>query len=114
MQAEIISYVEVINKTIDIGDDTFFSDFINQVGPKGTFLNDRRTAKFIRDELWFPSLLDRNGYENWVKKGSTTMKSRCQEFKYEMLKKYQPQPLEADIDLDMQKLLNKAKKELSN
>jgi trimethylamine--corrinoid protein Co-methyltransferase len=114
MQAEIISYVEVINKTIDVAEDAFFSDFVNQVGPKGSFLNDRRTAKVIRDELWFPSLLDRNGYEKWVKKGSTTMKSRCQAFKNAMLKKCQTQPLEADIDLEIQKLLNKAKKELSN
>jgi trimethylamine--corrinoid protein Co-methyltransferase len=114
LQAEIISYVEVLNKALDIGDNAFFSDFVNQVGPKGSFLNDRRTAKVIRDELWFPSLLDRNGYDNWVKKGSSTMKARCQAYKDEVLKKYKPQPLEPDIDQEMQKLLTKAKKELSN
>ena len=114
MQAEIISYVETINKTIDASDEAFFSDAVNQIGPKGSFLKDRRTAKVIRKELWFPSLLDREGYENWLKNGSVSMKTRCQKFKDETLKKYQPQPLEKSIEEDLQKWLNKAKKELSN
>lgn len=114
MQAEIISYVEKINKTIDTSDDAFFLDAVNQIGPKGSFLKDRRTAKVIRKELWFPSLLDRDGYENWSKNGSVSMRTRCSEFKEKALKKHQPQPLERNIEEDLQKLLEKAKKELMN
>ena len=114
MQAEIISYVETINTTLDASDEAFFSDAVNQIGPKGSFLKDRRTAKVIRKELWFPSILDRDGYENWIKNDSLTMKTRCKDFKDESLKKYQPEPLEKSIEEDLEQLFKKAKKELSN
>jgi trimethylamine--corrinoid protein Co-methyltransferase len=110
MQAEIISYLENANRIIDFDDDSFVTDLINEVGPKGTFLNKRHTAKNIRKELWFPNLLDRKNYDNWLKSDSTDMEQRCRIRKEELLAKHEPAPLSDDIEKDLEKIVKNAKK----
>ena len=113
LQSEIISYLESANRTIIFDDDTFAIDLINEVGPKGTFLTKLHTAKNIRKELWFPSLLDRKNYDKWLKAGSTDMKKRCSDRKDELLATYEPTSLENDVKQDLEKILEKAKNTLS-
>ena len=113
MQSEIISYVENVNRNLDTSEEAFFSDIIHKVGPQGSFLKDPHTAKKIRKELWFPSLLDREGYDAWIKNESSNMKKRCVEFKEKNLKNYHPEPLDITIEKELEKLLKKAKNELS-
>ena len=113
MQSEIISYLESTNRIIDFDDDLFATDLINEVGPKGTFLNKRHTAKNIRKELWFPSLLDRRNYDNWLKAGSTSMEKRCRDRKEELLAKHEPKPLDKDVKKDLEKIVKDAKQNIS-
>ena len=113
MQSEIISYLESVNRVLSFDDDSFVTDLINEVGPKGTFLDKHHTAKNIRKELWFPSLLDRKNYDNWLKAGSTGMEKRCRNRKEELLAKYEPAPLDEDLKNDLEKFIKDAKKNLS-
>ena len=113
MQSEIISYLESTNRLISFDDDIFATDLISEVGPKGTFLNKRHTAQNIRKELWFPTLLDRENYDSWLKADSTGMEERCRKRKEELLAKHEPTPLDDDIRNDLEKLIEDAKKNLS-
>ncbi|MBY9004864.1 MAG: trimethylamine methyltransferase family protein [Candidatus Lokiarchaeota archaeon] len=113
MQSEIISYIESIHREVSFDDETFAFDVIKETGPKGSFLNKSHTRNNIRNELWFPSLLDRYSYEKWIKKGAMDMKKRCQMLKEKILIEHIPEPLEKDIKFDLEKLIEKAKKELS-
>lgn len=113
MQSEIISYLESANRTINFEDDLFATDLISEVGPKGTFLNKRHTAKNIRKELWFPSLLDRKNYDNWLKAGSTDMEKRCRDRKEELIAKHEPKPLDKDVKNDLERIFEDAKRNLS-
>jgi trimethylamine--corrinoid protein Co-methyltransferase len=112
MQSEIISYLESVNRVINFDDYFFATDLINEVGPKGSFLNKRHTAKNIRKELWFPALLDRENYNDWLKGDATDMEERCQSRKEEILATHEPIPLENDIIKDLEKILEDAKKNL--
>ena len=58
-------------------------------------------------------MLDRYGYEKWMKNGAMDMKKRCEMLKEKILAEHVPEPLEKDIKLDLEKLIEKAKKELS-
>ncbi|MHA1351133.1 MAG: trimethylamine methyltransferase family protein [Promethearchaeota archaeon] len=91
----------------------FATDLINEVGPKGSFLNKRHTAKNIRKELWFPTLLDRENYDNWLKADSTDMEKRCRKHKEELLAKHEPTPLDDDVKNDLGKIIEDAKRNLS-
>jgi len=113
MQSEIISYLESTNRLINFDDDIFATDLISEVGPKGTFLNKRHTAKNIRKELWFPTLLDRENYDNWLKTDSTDMEERCRNRKKELLAKHEPTPLDDDIKNDLEKVIENVKKNLT-
>ncbi len=113
MQSEIISYVENVNRTLDVSEEAFFSNILHKVGPQGSFLKEPHTTKVIRKELWFPSLLDREGYDVWIKNGSSDMKKRCIEYKEATLKKYHPQPLDNTIEKELDKLYKKVRDELS-
>ena len=113
LQSEIISYLESSNRKINFDDDLFATSLLKEVGPKGTFLTKRHTAKNIRKELWFPTLLDRKNYDNWVKSGSTDMAKRCRNRREELLANHEPTPLENDVKSDLESVLEDAKKKLS-
>lgn len=113
MQSEIISYLESTNRTINFDDDVFATDLISEVGPKGTFLNKLHTVKNIRKELWFPTLLDRENYDSWLKTGPTDMEERCRNRKKELLTKHEPTHLDDDVKNDLEKIIEDAKRNIS-
>ncbi len=112
MQSEVISYIESLNRDIIFNDDTFASDIITEVGPKGSFLENSHTRTHFRKELWFPSLLNRDAYDVWRDKGSKSMEKYCQERKEEILASHEPQPLDNDIFRDLNEIVQNAQKEL--
>jgi len=113
MQSEIISYIESMNREIKIGDDEFAINIIEEAGPKGSFIDKKHTFKHFKKEIWFPTLLDRDSYDNWIKKGATSMETRCRKRKEEILGTMSPIPLEKDIISDLEKIVSNAKKNLS-
>ena len=113
MQSEIISYLESANRLLNFDDNIFATDLISEVGPKGTFLNKHHTVKNFRKELWFPTLLDRKNYDNWLKDGSTEMGERCRNRKEELLASHEPAPLDEDIKNDLERIIEDAKSNLS-
>ena len=110
MQSEVISYVESLNRDINFDNDTFALDIIQEVGPKGSYLEKTHTRKHFRKELWFPSLLNRDIYDTWRDKGSKNMEKRCQARKEEILASHEPQPLDDDVLRDLNRIVQDAKK----
>jgi trimethylamine--corrinoid protein Co-methyltransferase len=109
MQSEIISYIESTNRTLNFDEDDFALEVVLEAGPKGSFLNKRHTAKNARKSLWIPKILDRNNYDNWVKKGAKTMEDRCRLIKEELLAKHEPVPLPDDVKNDLERVIDRAK-----
>jgi len=113
MQSEIISYIESMNREIKIGDDEFAINIIEEAGPKGSFIDKKHTFKHFKKELWFPTLLNRDSYDNWIKKGANSMEIRCRKRKEEILGTMSPEPLEKDVISDLEEIVSNAKKNLS-
>ena len=113
LQSEIIEYVESMNREIQFDDDTFALDIIADTGPSGSFINKLHTSKHFRKELWFPSLLDRESYENWVSKGAQSLEERCRKKKEEILLNHTPKILSKDLAKELNIIVDSAKKNLS-
>ena len=113
MQSEAISYVESTMKKIEFNDDTFAIDVIEKVGPKGSFIDNMHTVRHFRKEMWFPTLLDRDYYDRWKKKGSSSMERRCREKKEELLATHEPEPIASDLAKELENIVENAKRELS-
>jgi len=112
LQNEVISYAQSVNRQMTIDTDTLALDVIDQVGPKGTFIDQEHTVMHFREELWFPELLDRNFYDAWKDSGATSMADRCRIRKDEILATHQVEALDTAIDQEFTKIIETAKQEL--
>jgi len=95
---EVISYVESAMREIDFSDEALGLDEIESAGPGGTFIDRDFTAAHFRRELWFPTLLDRRYYQQWLDDGAQAMEDRVRARKAEILATHQPEPISDDLD----------------
>jgi trimethylamine---corrinoid protein Co-methyltransferase len=113
MQHEVIGFVERFMRGIAVDDDTLGFDVVNEVGPGGTFIDREHTARHFREELWFPRLLDRQFYDAWLQAGASTMADRVRAEKERLLNKHPVEPLPADLDKELSRIVAAAKKDLA-
>jgi len=78
MDDEIISMARVVERGVEVNEETMAVEQINNVGPGGHYLYEDHTMKWFRSH-WMPSLMDRNSYESWEEQGRKTMKDRVLE-----------------------------------
>ena len=112
LQAEIISFVESIVRNVKIDMDSLTFDIIKNVGPKGTFINQKHTRKHFKKELWFPTLLNRDSHDNWIKKGKNSILQECRKKKEEILKNLPQKSIDPNLENEINIFMKKAKKEL--
>ncbi len=96
MSDEIIGMVKRIMDGIDTSGDNIPLDLIDEVGPKGNFLNTSHTMDNFKEEHWQPSLMDRKNFDSWEADGSKTMGDRISEKRNEILENYEAPVLEED------------------
>ena len=112
LQDEIISYVESLCRSLEISDETLGLEVIAESGPGGSFIDKEHTVEHFRSELWFPHLLDREYYQSWLDRGALGMDERCRRRKEEILAGHQAEPLSAELERELQRIVKAAKKEL--
>jgi trimethylamine--corrinoid protein Co-methyltransferase len=93
MNDEIIAMARRIMRGIEVSDDTLMLDLIDEVGPGGEFTSTKETARRCRDEVWIPTLTDRDAWVNWEAAGSPVMYDRIRARLREILDTHQPPPL---------------------
>jgi trimethylamine--corrinoid protein Co-methyltransferase len=112
MQHEILEYVERFARGFTVDDETLGLDVIRQVGHEGRFLDTDHTVRHFRRELWFPRLLDRQFWANWVERGAGTMHQRCVEEKERILREHEPVPLDVDTARELERIVASARRNL--
>ncbi|MEI7904267.1 MAG: trimethylamine methyltransferase family protein [Candidatus Firestonebacteria bacterium] len=112
LQNEIISYVESVQREVEISDDTLGLEVIAEAGPGGSFIDSMFTAEHFRKELWFPKLLDRDYYQAWLEKGALSTEQKVKTKKDDILKNYKPEPVTAEQEKVLSECVKAAKKDL--
>jgi len=112
MQHELLGYVERIMRGVDVSDEALALDVIRSVGHDGTFLDQMHTVRHFRKELWFPQLLDREFWSNWVDQGASRMYDRCIAMQEQILREHTPEPLDEDTARDLDKIVDAARRHL--
>ena len=95
---EVIGMVKRFLTGVTVTDETLAVDVVNEIGPGGNFLAHEHTAEHFREEVWFPSLIDRTKYSAWEAAGAKTMGDRVRERVAEILATHEVPPLPADVD----------------
>lgn len=109
LQHEMIGYIERMVRGFEVTPETLAIDVIRDVGHDGQFLGEMHTVRHFRKELWFPQLLDRNFWVNWMEEGASTMHDRCSERKDELLRSHTPVPLDTLVAMELDSILDSAR-----
>jgi trimethylamine--corrinoid protein Co-methyltransferase len=105
---EFIGQVRRMMEGIRVDQEYLAVDTIKRVGPGGHFLQDDHTLNHFR-ENWQPDLTDRKTYETWKMDGATSMGQRAKEKIRHIIDNYRPQPLPAEVDAEIDRILQSGK-----
>ncbi len=104
---ELADIIKRLLKGVNVNEDTIGLDVIEKVAlsqKKGVnYLGEAHTRKFMKDELFIPSLIDRNRRSTWRKKGSKDIIARAGVQVEKILQSFNPPEVENEIET---KLLN--------
>jgi trimethylamine--corrinoid protein Co-methyltransferase len=92
---EILGWIEHSLQGIDVSETALAVDLIHEIGPDGQYIDSKHTLKHFRDR-WYPTLIDRQNYDNWQAQGATTLEERASARVKEILAEHQPEPLPAE------------------
>lgn len=104
---EIVGYARRIERGITINEETLALDVIHEVGPGGEFLTNDHTLENFRDEVWFPTLLNREIYGNW-ERHKTDMRTRIHDKTARLLAEHRAPELPADVKARLDEILKSA------
>jgi trimethylamine--corrinoid protein Co-methyltransferase len=107
---ELIGMVARIMRGVQVNADTIMLDLLEKIGPEGNFISEPRSAALCRSEAWVPSILDRNPYPSWIKKGARTTDQVLKDRVQKILATHTPVPLSPEIVQKIDLILNEAEK----
>ncbi|HEB29751.1 MAG TPA: hypothetical protein ENI15_02610 [Spirochaetes bacterium] len=101
-----------IMRRIEFSDKTFAIDEIKASGPGGSFIDREHTVKHFRKELWFPELLDRQYFQQWLENGALSMEERCRIRKEDIIGTHEPEPVPRELERALGQIVKDSKRQL--
>ena len=86
---------------------------IEELGPTGDYLSHPHTLRHFK-EPFYSKLADKGTYSQWMERGATTMEERAARQVDKILKSHEPEPLPADVQRDIQKIVEREQTELGD
>jgi trimethylamine--corrinoid protein Co-methyltransferase len=103
---DILGFLRAATRGIEVNDETLALDVIEELGPTGSFLDHDHTLRHYR-EPFYSKLADKNQYSLWLEQGGKTMEARAAEMVDSILEEHQPDPLTADIQEAIKKIVQR-------
>jgi trimethylamine--corrinoid protein Co-methyltransferase len=102
---EIIGMAARVMRGVQVNAETIMLDLIEEVGPGGMYLSQARSAALCRKEAWVPTVLDRNPYNVWERKGSQITEELANAKLKKILETHQPKPLHPEAVEKIERIL---------
>jgi trimethylamine--corrinoid protein Co-methyltransferase len=93
---DILGWLEHFLRGVEVNDETLAVDLIDAVGPDGQYLDNEHTLAHFR-ERWYPTLIERDNYDNWLLKGGKTLEQRAAGRVDRILAEHTVEPLPTDV-----------------
>lgn len=100
---------EIVRRTVagfEISADTLAADVIGRVGPRGDFMTEDHTLKFMRSH-WEPDVLRRCSFDVWEESGKKDALERAHEKVRWILENHKPEPLPDEICRGLEGIIRK-------
>ena len=85
-------------------DEPIATELLKDIQPDSHFLSSPHTLRWFREELYFPSIIERRTYGDWLKHGGKSLADKAAEKVEELLKKEVSPPLADDLQKGLQEL----------
>jgi len=108
---EILGLIFRAARGIEVNSETLAEDVIEKIGPGGHYLGAEHTRKYYSSEHHTPELCDRTVRADWEKAKSKDIVGRAREKANRILKDHLVEPLDGDVEKELQKILTEANKE---
>ncbi len=105
MVDEVIGMAKYMIPGIRVDEPTLALDAIDRASGNGQFLTSPHTLAHFRDQLWTPTLMDRQSLEKWRETGSKAMRDRVAAKLKSVLKTHDPAPLPRETLDQLQAIL---------
>jgi trimethylamine--corrinoid protein Co-methyltransferase len=110
MDVEIFRRCSRLYEGIPADEDRWLEGIIAETGPGGNFLKQRSTMKAVRDGRWYLSEMGfHDTYEKWKETGMPDIIDEIQDITRDILKDYQPLPLDSSADRELERLERRVK-----
>lgn len=110
MDVEIFRRLARLHEGINTDSDKWLEETIAETGPGGNFLTQKSTLKAVREGIWYFSEMGFHGtYEKWKADGMPDIIDVIQGNVKDLLKDYQPLPLDARADRELERLERKTR-----
>jgi len=106
---EMIGIVKRLIRGVDLSKEKLAVDAICQVGIGGSFLDQEITAKFLREEIWIPELINRDNIHNRLASGGGFVDNIKKKIR-KILAEHKPAPIPKDIDDKITEIVKEAAK----
>ncbi len=90
---EIVGMLKRMLKGIDVSEKTMAVDTICSAGLEGHYVSDSHTAEYMRSELYYPAVSDRQNYEEWVSLGARDAGEKAKQIAVQILENHRPEGL---------------------
>jgi trimethylamine--corrinoid protein Co-methyltransferase len=108
MSNEVIGMAKRILSGVTVTPETLAVDVIERVGPGGHYLTEEHTRQHFREELWFPTLMDRQMRRGWEAGGEKTMAERVRARVKDILEHHEPLPIPAEVEDRLKEIIAEA------
>ncbi|MBN1319092.1 MAG: trimethylamine methyltransferase family protein [Anaerolineales bacterium] len=110
---ELISYVKRIIRGFRIDTEKLGLETIDKVGPGGNYLVENHTLQHFRDELWVPTLMNRENLDGWMSQGSERFEERVIKRTKSILNSHRPEALTTMTQRRIDDILARSSEELA-
>ena len=112
---EIMGVLRRILRGFQINMETLGLDVIDKIGPRGNFLSDEHTLKYLRSgEHFRPNIFDRDPRDAWCSKGEKGLAQKAREKAFSILEQHEVKPLPEAVSRELKSIMKKADKELAS
>ncbi|MCB9137534.1 MAG: trimethylamine methyltransferase family protein [Caldilineaceae bacterium] len=112
LDCEVLGMVHAWARGIDLSDEAFALDALEEVPPGGHFLGTDHTMRNFRTAFYRGEMFDYNAYEQWLINGGLDARQRANARWKAQLAAYEAPPLDPSIDVQLQEFMRARKREL--
>ncbi len=111
---EVVAVARRLARGIEVNEDTLATEAIDRVGPRGHFLMDEHTMRYLRTgELIQPELFCRDSYDMWMSQGGKSVEQKAREKALAILEKHEVEPLPEEVQRELASIVAAADRELA-